>query len=228
MSFDIRTIRPSHYVIAAICGNWWWESAGINPGAWESFIPCPWDYMHTQSPPAGGFGLGQWTNTASYNMRCLNLHNYVVNHGYQDGQADGQLMFFGEEDIWNLTSPRLGIPNLKAFLESPSTDLESLCFDFLICWEGINDGTFPQRYGKAQQFLTYIQQHANDNPADYSTCISANRALSDSETLHNLMYIYFALNGYLGSPALTTEQLMVLISASRKRGNNIGKSWIQS
>ena len=229
MSFDIRDVRPSHYVIAAICGNWWWESAGLNPGVWESFIPCPWDSMYNPGPPeTGGFGFGQWTNTASYNMRCLNLHNYVISHGYRDGQADGQLMFLGEEDIWNLRSPRLGIPNLKAFLESTSTDLEALCFDFLICWEGINDGTFPQRYGKAQEFLTYIQQHANDSPSLYRECISENRALNTTETYHNLMYIYFALNGHLGKPDLTPEQLMILIASSRRRYNSYGKSWIQS
>ena len=226
MSFDIREVRPSHYVVAAILGNWMQESS-VNPGIWESLIPCPWDYMHTQNPMAGGYGLGQWTNTARSNMRCLNLHNYVISKGYQDGQADGQLMFLGQEDIWNLTSPRLGLPNLRSFLESTSTDLESLTFDFLICWEGINDGTFPVRYAAAQRFASYIQAHANDDPALYNTCYTGNRILSDAETLHNVMYIYFALNGHLGAPALSTTQLLVLIAAS-KRKNNYGKSWIQS
>lgn len=227
MSFDIRDVRPSHYVIAAICGNWNQES-GVNPGIWESLIPCPWNYMHTMNPLAGGFGFGQWTNTHTTNMRCLNLHNYCVSNGYQDGAGDGQLMFLGEEDIWNLTSPRLSIPNLKAFLESPSTDIEALCFDFLICWEGINDGTFPVRLAAAQRFATYIQQHSNDDPSLYRECITGNRYLSDSETLHNVMYIYFALNGHLGKPDLTPEQLMILIASSRRRYNNYGKSWIQS
>lgn len=230
MSFDIRDVRPSHYVIAAICGNWLQESA-VNPGIWETLIVCPWDYMHTNSPKAGGFGLGQWTNTShptGNSMRCLNLHNYVVSNGYQDGQADGQLMFLGVEDVWNMTSPRLSIPNLKAFLESPSTDIEALTYDFLLCWEGINDGTFPVRLEAAQRFATYIQQHSNDDPSLYRECITGNRYLSDSETLHNVMYIYFALNGHLGKPDLTPEQLMILIASSRRRYNNYGKSWIQS
>ena len=55
MSFDIRDVRPSHYVIAAMLGNWQQES-GVNPGIWESLIPCPWDYMHTMNPLAGGLG----------------------------------------------------------------------------------------------------------------------------------------------------------------------------
>ena len=231
MSFDIRTVRPSAYVIAAMLGNWN-EESGVNPGIWESLVPVPWDSFYSAGPPeTGGYGFGQWTNTShptGNSMRCLNLHNWVNSNGYSDGDGAGQLMFMGVEDIWNLTSPRLSIPNLKSFFESTSTSVADLCWDFLICWEGINNGTYPNRLQAANQFLTHIQQHANDNPAQYAQCITGNRYLSPAETLHNVMYVYFALNGHLGSPALTTEQLMVIISAARKRGNAYGKSWIQS
>ena len=215
MSFDMREVRASDYVVAAMCGNWYGESY-VCPGVWESFIVCPWDYMHTRDPLAGGFGFGQWTNTDPGNMRCLNLHNWVTANGYADGDGTGQLLFMGVEDIWNLTSPRLHIPNLKAFFDSTSTDLESLCFDFLICWEGINDGSFPNRFSAAQRFLTYIQQHANDNPSDYATAISVNRPLTEAETLHNVMFVYFALNGYLGSPGIRPEQFIMLAVSGRK------------
>ena len=215
MSFDMREVRASDYVVAAMCGNWYQES-GVNPGIWETLIVCPWNYMHTNNPKAGGYGFGQWTNTESTNMRCLNLHNWVTSNGYQDGDGSGQLMFMGVEDIWNLTSPRLHLPNLKSFFDSTSTNVEDLCYDFLICWEGINDGTFPTRRDKAVEFLTYIRQHANDNPADYATAISGNRHLSEAETLHNVMFVYFALNGYLGSPGLRPEQFIMLAVAGRK------------
>lgn len=227
MSFDIRDVRPSHYVIAAMCGCWKREST-VNPGIWETLIPCAWDQMHTQNPPSGGYGFGQWTNTASTNMRCLNLHNYCVANGYQDGAGDGQLMFLGEEDIWNIVSPRLRIPNLKAFLESTSTSLPDLVWDFLTCWEGVPGDAYQERLDAAEDFLTYIQQHANDSPSLYRECITGNRYLAWSETLHNVMYVYFALNGHLGKPDLTPEQLMILIASSRRRFNNYGKSWIQS
>ena len=218
MSFDMREVRASDYVVAAMCGNWLQESS-VNPGIWETLIVCPWDYMHTNNPKAGGYGFGQWTNTEAANMRCLNLHNWVTSNGYQDGDGTGQLLFMGVEDIWNLTSPRLRIPNLKAFFDSTSTDLEALCFDFLICWEGINDGSFPTRLTAAQRFLTHIQQHANDNPADYATAISGNRYLTDAETLHNVMFIYFALNGYLGSPSMDAATFIMLsIGGKRRRG----------
>lgn len=217
MSFDMREIRASDYVVAAMCGNWH-EESGVNPGIWETLVVVPWDSMYNPGPPeTGGYGFGQWTNTHNpQNMRCLNLHNWVNANGYTDGDGAGQLMFMGVEDIWNLTSPRLRIPNLKAFFESTSTDLEALCWDFLICWEGINNGTFPYRYQAAQQYLTYIQQHANDNPADYATAISDNRYLTDAETLHNVMYVYFALNGYLGSPGIDAKTFLMLAVAGRK------------
>lgn len=215
MSFDMREVRASQYVVAALCGNWLQESS-VNPGIWESLIPCPWDYMHTSNPMAGGFGFGQWTNTHVTNMRCLNLHNWVTANGYADGDGTGQLLFMGVEDIWNITSPRLRLPNLKSFFDSTSTDVEALCYDFLICWEGINDGSFPTRLAAAQRFVTYIQQHANDNPADYATAISGNRILTNEETLHNVMFVYFALNGYLGSPGIRPEQFIMLAIAGRK------------
>lgn len=230
MSFDMRTVRPSAYVIAAMLGNWN-EESGVNPGIWESLVVCPWDSMYYPGPPleTGGYGFGQWTNTHNpQNMRCLNLHNWVTSNGYADGDGAGQLLFMGIEDIWLYSSPRLHIPNLQGFFESTSTSVADLCYDFFLCWEGINNGTYPNRLQAATQFLEHIQQHANDDPSLYAQCITGNRYLSPAETLHNVMYVYFALNGHLGSPALTTEQLIVLISASRKRGNNIGKSWIQS
>ena len=231
MSFDMREVRPSDFVIAAMCGNWN-EESGVNPGIWETLIPVPWDSFYNPGPPeTGGYGFGQWTNTrhpTGDSMRCLNLHNWVTSNGYQDGDGAGQLLFMGIEDIWNITSPRLSIPNLKSFFDSTSTDIEALCFDFLICWEGINNGTFPQRLTAARKFLAHIQAHANDDPSLYSNCITGNRYLSEAETLHNVMYIYFALNGHLGTPDLTTEQLIVLLAASRRKFNNYGKSWIQS
>ena len=218
MSFDMREVRASQYVVAAMCGNWHEESV-VNPGIWETLVVVPWDSMYSPGPPeTGGYGFGQWTNTHNpQNMRCLNLHNWVTSHGYADGDGTGQLLFMGVEDIWNLTSPRLRIPNLKAFFDSTSTSIEDLTYDFLICWEGIDNGTYPYRLTAAREYLTYIEQHAHDNPADYATAISGNRYLSPAETLHNVMFVYFALNGYLGSPSMDAATF-IMLSIGGKRG----------
>ena len=218
MSFDIRTVRASDYVVAAICGCWKRESS-VNPGIWESLIVCPWDYMHTQNPLAGGYGFGQWTNTHVTNMRCLNLHNYVTSHGYADGDGRGQIMFLGEEDIWNDYGSQFSLPyrSLEAFLNADSTDLPALVHDFLMGWEGVPGDAYQERLEAAQRFLTYIRQHANDNPADYATAISRNGYLSDAEMLHNVMFVYFALNGYLGSPSMDAATF-IMLSIGGKRG----------
>ena len=46
----------SIYVIAAMCGCWRRESV-VNPGIWESLIPCAWNYKY-EYKHKGGYGLG--------------------------------------------------------------------------------------------------------------------------------------------------------------------------
>ena len=227
MSFDIRTVRASDAVVAAICGCWKRESS-VNPGIWESLIVCPWDYMHTSSPLAGGFGLGQWTNTGSgAGMRCLNLHNWVTSHGYQDGEGQGQIAYLGEEDIWYGTGRYSGETSLENFLSTSYTNIEGLVWDFLQCWEGVPGNAYQERVDAANRFLSYIRLHANDDPSNYTTFYSRNGYLSDAEMLHNVMCVYFCLNGYLGGGVDTKTIMLLTMAAKKRRRKNNGKSRIQ-
>lgn len=187
----VNVINASPYVVASMCGNWWGESQ-VNPAIWESLIPKTWDYIYgTDGPNMGGYGLGQWTNVGSSTDRLWNLHTWVTNNGYQDGDGDGQLAYLPVENHWNnYPSPRLGYNTLTEFIESDSTSLSDLTYDFLICWEGIGSSDFNRRYGYAQQCYDYILQHQNDDPSQYQW-INGNRYLSESETLNNVMVIWF-------------------------------------
>ena len=186
-------VTASPYVIAAMCGNFSGEST-VNPGIWEGLVPHAWDYIHGSGGTGGGFGLGQWTNVGEAHGRCWKLHDWVTQNGYTDGDGYGQLAFLIHENYWTANpsadTPALGYQNLTEFLSSTSTDLYSLTHDWLICWEGIGTSTLPNRYSMAQQFLSYIQAHANDDPSQY-TWISGNRYLSTAEQLNNVMCIYF-------------------------------------
>ncbi len=191
----VNVTTASPYVVAAMCGNWWGESQ-VNPGIWESMVVKTWDYIYgTDGSNMGGYGLGQWTNTqdpyGNVSWRLRNLHDWVTSNGYQDGDGDGQLAYLPVENHWgNYPSPRLGYSSLTEFLESTSTSLSDLTYDFLYCWEGIGDSDFSRRYDFAQRCYLYILAHQNDDPSQYQW-ISKNEFLSEAETYNNVMVIWF-------------------------------------
>lgn len=213
----------SAYVVAAMCGNFRQESY-VNPGIWESFVPSSWDHEY-QYDAIGGFGLGQWTNFGTPYGRLWDLHQWVTSNGYSDGDGNGQLAYIPVENVWYPGSS-LGYNTLSDFLGSSSTDLYSLTYDWLICWEGIGTDTLPDRYAAAQDFLDYIQAHANDDPDDY-TWISTNAYLDWPDMRNNAMCVYFALNGYTPGPGpgpeppepqpMSTQFLIAQTIAMRKR-----------
>ena len=175
-----------------MCGNFKVES-NVNPGIWEQRIPSTWDHEY-QYDDIGGFGLGQWTNVGTPYGRLWDLHTWVTSNGYQDGDGNGQVAYIPVENLW-YSGSSLGYSTLSDFLSSNSTDLYSLTYDWLICWEGIGTGTLEERYEAAQYFLDYITVHENDNPADYEW-ISTNEYLDWWEMYNNVMCVYFAFNGY--------------------------------
>ena len=224
---NVNVITASPYVVSAMCGNWWGESQ-VNPAIWESLVPKSWDYIYgTDGANMGGYGLGQWTNTQSQygtSWRLKDLHDWVTSNGYQDGDGDGQLAYLPIENHWNNTpSPRLGYNNLTEFIESTSTNLSDLPYDFLICWEGIGSSDFSRRYGYAQQCYDYIVAHQNDDPAQYQW-ISGNRYLSEAETLNNVMVIWFWFSNNQPvppRPPIIKKTLMLYVNKRkfmRKRG----------
>lgn len=190
------------YVIAAMCGCWKRES-GVNPGIWESLIPCAWDFQYDYTGK-GGYGLGQWTNVGTPQGRCYKLHQYCVNNGYPDGSGPGQIAFLIYENYWNANNSSHGFKSLSEFLQSDSTDLSMLVSEFLACWEGVPGNAYSERLEAAQAFLSYITEHAGE-PADIWSWTSKNGYLGfkSAEQYANVMCIYHALNGDIPVPGPT-------------------------
>lgn len=194
---DGRISNP--YTVAAIAGNFAVES-NVNPGIWESLQVKTWDYVYDpNNPNQGGYGLGQWTNVSA-GGRLWKLHEWVTANGYADGDGDGQMEYIIHEDYWVNSSSTIGsYTTLTEFLNynATSSDLYMLTHDWLVNWEGIGTGTLNTRYQYAQDFLSHIQQHQNDDPSTYHW-ISTNTYLSDADMKNNVMCMYFWLTS--GTP----------------------------
>lgn len=219
---NVNTIKASPYVVAAMCGCWWRESQ-VNPAIWESLIPSTFDHEY-QYDGIGGYGLGQWTNVGTPYGRLWNLHEWVTNNGYTDGDGDGQLAYINVENYWSRTSPRLGYTTLSQFIESSSTSLSDLVYDFLACWEGIEGDAYYQRLSWARQCYNYIEEHQNDEPSTYQW-ISGNRYLSESETLNNVMVVWFWFSNQEPVPPLPKKKTFIMYINKRKFMRKRGLLW---
>lgn len=190
------------YTVAAIAGNFAVES-NVNPGIWESLQQEAWDYVYDPNDPnKGGYGLGQWTNVGTPYGRLYQLHDWVTNNGYIDGDGNGQLAFLLYENYWANSPSTLGsYTTLDEFLDYNATagDLYNLTHDWLINWEGIGTSTLATRYAYAQRFLAFIELHMNDPPSSFSWT-SENRFLTDTEMDNNAMCIYFWLTNGTPTP----------------------------
>ena len=183
----------SIYVVCAILGNW--QQEGIqNPGQWEFGKPMapPWDAVY---PAVGGHGLGGWTNTGASNMRLLNLHNYLMQHGYDDNSGPGQLEFFIEENVWNYYPSVYQYAsvyhNLEEFLKSTSTNLEDLTHAFNEGWEGIHDSSWDLRVEYARNAMSVIERRANDTSITEWKSLETNTSmLSVDDQENNMILIY--------------------------------------
>lgn len=189
---DLADLTISDYVVAAMCGNFAVEST-VNPGVWESLIPCAWDYQYEYTN-RGGYGLGQWTNVGTPYGRNYQRHVWMSAQGYADDDGYGQLDYILHENYW---TPNYGsISTLEDFLTSTLTDLGELTMMWLRNWEGIGTGTYQQRLNYANTFYSYIQAHLNDDPATY-TWIASNSYLSVSDMCNNVMCMFFGIGGKL-------------------------------
>lgn len=193
----------SIYVVAAMCGCWRRESV-VNPGIWESLIPCAWNYKYEYTH-RGGYGLGQWTNVGTSEGRLWKLHTWVTENGYGDGNGDGQLAYLTVENWWNGNYNGSGdhpkthgtYGSLSAFLNSESTDLYDLVWDFLANWEGVPGDHYKERCDYADKFLAYLQNHS----AETGSWTSSNQYLTDSQMYNNALAIYNTLgNGAVPQP----------------------------
>lgn len=181
----------SAYVIAAICGNFSVES-NVNPGVWENLVVCSWD--HYPYDGNGGYGLGQWTNTTGPDGRLWKLYVWMTANGYAMDDGYGQIEYILQEDYWGNATGQYA--NLTAYLNSTSTDLYDLTREWLLNWEGIGTQTLAQRAQMAQTFFTYIQNHATDDPSQY-TWINPNNYLGTADQCNNALVLYFYMQGYI-------------------------------
>lgn len=191
----------SMYVIAAMCGCWYRESQ-VNPGIWESLIPCAWDYQY-EYKSKGGYGLGQWTNIGESHGRLYRLHEWVTRNGYGDGSGAGQCAYIPVEAVWNGNYHGTGdnpqtrghYGSLANFLNSDSTNLDDLVWDFLANWEGVPGDNYSIRQKRAHTFLSYLQAHSSE-PGQWT---SRNKYLTEKQTRQNVLAVYHAMQG--DSPA---------------------------
>lgn len=186
------------YVVAAICGCWVMES-GLNPAMWSSnTVPPstpPWDYIYNNG--VGAYGLGQWKNANSSDMRLQRLANYLQYNSYAQTSGDGQMSFFVYENHW---TPTLHYQNLTEFLDSTSVSVDDLVMDFLEGWLNKPGDAYYQRVNAANVFLDYISSHLHDDPNSYEWIYNLNRNLLDSEIKNNVMCIFFWLTHGLPVP----------------------------
>lgn len=210
----------SIYVIAAMCGCWRRES-GVNPGIWESLIPCAWNYQYEYTGK-GGYGLGQWTNVGTTDGRLWRLHSWVTQNGYGDGSGPGQIAYIPVEGYWNgnyngtgdNAQTRGSYGSLSAYLNSDSTNIADLVWDFLANWEGVPGDNYNERLGYAQNFLAYLQEHSGES----GSWTSRNNYLSTSEMNNNVLAIYNLLSGEIPTPTPPEPDTYAITIVSSGRG----------
>lgn len=199
----------SEYVVAAICGNWKREGI-MNPGQWEFGKPMapPWDAIY---PAVGGHGLGGWTNSdPTDGMNLLNLHNYLIEHGYDDNSGAGQLDCFIDIPWWNPISVATNFSSLDDFLKSQSTDLEMLTHAFYNGWEGLQDGwadgALELRQEYARWALDIIRTRANDTSiVEWKVLVTNSSALSIEDQANNVIMVYRYLSSGGGGGGTHTD-----------------------
>lgn len=221
-------VSISDYVLSAICGTWWMESAQ-NPHIWENDNASAWSAMSI------GYGLGQWTNTSG-SMRLENMATWCRNNGYHvvdtsgntAGTIDpnGQLAFLIAENAWYPYSAYrvYNFQTLQEFLSSTETNIDNLTNDFFCGWE--SGGTIDPSYYAidirkyaANWIYKYIQAHKNDTPPTqwYGSVHAFNRinpsgyppanpteqdfqSVLCAESYNNIMCTYFWFQGQSPTP----------------------------
>ena len=197
-------ITNNLYVIAAICGNFWRES-NVNPGIWEN--------LTVGSP---GYGLGQWTDVPPGLTRRTQLFNWLSMNGYPQDSGIGQLEYLLYEDYWvpvNAydSSP---YPTLTDFIQTTSTNLNDLVYQYMWHWEGINDSGVNIRLNAAADFLHEFQ----NDPGTRDPWYSGNFYLTTAQALNNaLLVMDWFLGGSPPGPGPSGDELPVIIAAFLKK-----------
>ncbi len=178
----------NYYVLAAMCGNFQAESF-ICPNTWESGIVMYWDYEYEYTS-RGGYGLGQWTNVGTPHGRLYNLIAWMLENGYDTTSGVGEASYIVKEDVWtqNVSGYSSEYASLTDFMQSDSEDLYTLTYDWMRCWEGIN-GNISDRHRYAQHYLTYLQEHIDDEDIKSWQLSDSNYALSENAMNNNAVML---------------------------------------
>ena len=215
------------YVIAAIVGNFYQEST-VNPGIWEGLD----EYAST-----GGFGLGQWTDNPPVVMRRMALWNWMTEHGYPIDSGQGQLEFLIAEDIWipNLIQPS-SYATLTDYLNSTSTNLSALVYEFMYHWEGINDSSYNNRYSWASAMLPIFQSSL----AERRPWTTGNFYCDNTQATFNSLLVYDFFMGTTPEPPTppeppeppepyqpTEEEIIALVKSILRKRNKKGGIYIE-
>lgn len=199
-------MATSLYVIAAMCGNFYAEST-MSPGIWEglkSFSTWEWDGTDSTPGPGHGFGLGQWTNSSTGSGgRLAGLHTWMSANGYAMDSMTGQIAYIRQEATWHVRPQYSNITSFDDFINSTSTDLDTLTKDWFYCWEGPDDDTLATRQGYAKRAYDYIAAHADD--ASITSVITDNRFLSLAERDNNAVMFYRIWGGEIPTPTPTVK-----------------------
>lgn len=202
-------ISNNLYVIAAICGNFWQESQ-VNPGAWEGW---------TVGNP--GYGLGQWTDNPPVVMRRTALFDWLDANNYAHYSGPGQLAFLVHEALWipSLIQPS-AYNTLSDFFASTSTNLSDLVYEWMYHWEGINDGSYQNRYTFASVALNAFQGDSGTR----QPWTSGNFMITTQQALDNSMHIKDFFLGEEPGPEPpeppeppTEDELVALLNLARKK-----------
>ena len=204
-------ISNNLYVIAAICGNFWQEST-VNPGIWEGL-----------TPNAPGYGLGQWTDNPPQVMRRTALFNWLDANNYAHDSGPGQLAFLVYENVWIPSLFQQSAYNtLSDFFASTSTDLSALTREWMYHWEGIDDGSYNNRYDFAVEALQLFQNDNGQRDPWYSGNYYLRRA---DQAMANALHIKdFFLEEEPPGPEPpeppeppTDDELVALLNLARKK-----------
>lgn len=212
------SITTNLYVIAAICGNFWQEST-VNPGIWEGLRP--------NNP---GYGLGQWTDNPPVVMRRTALFNWLQANSYAQDSGPGQLQFLVYENVWiPSTFTPSSYNTLSDFFASTSTDLAALTREWMWHWEGIDDGSYNNRYDFAFDVLQLFQHDNGQRDPWYSGNYYLRRA--DQAMANSLLIKDFFLQEEPPEPPEppgpdepTEEEILAIVRMAlkrRKRGGGV-------
>ena len=197
-------ITNNLYVIAAICGNFWREST-VNPGIWESL-----------TVGAPGYGLGQWTDLPVYGLtRRTQLFNWLSLNGYAQDSGEGQLQYLLYENYWIRQNQyhTSAYNSLTDFIQSTSTNLNDLVYEYMWHWEGINDSQVQVRLDAATR---YYNLFVND-PGYRMPWSTGNFYNSQTQADFNALLIMDWFLGATPTPSINTDELFAMCMMLRRK-----------